>query len=150
MERIDGSVPMPAVARYLGYAGVIPFAAMALNQFAGGPLPADFALKVFLFYSAAILSFLGGIRWGSATRLEDGLGRELIIAVIPSLWAVVCLLLNDPDRSVWSLLAGFVLMGVVDVYRPAPGLAGWIRRLRAQLTVAVVMCHLLMIASFYT
>lgn len=150
MERIDESRQMPNVARYLGYGGVIPFAAMALNQIAGGPLPADFALKVFLYYSAAILSFLGGVRWGSITRMEDGLGRELVISVMPSLWAVVCLLLNNPDHSVWLLLAGFVLMGVADVYWPAPGLAGWMRRLRAQLTVAVVMCHLLLMVSFYT
>ena len=140
---------MPAIARYLGYGGVIPFLAMALNQFAGGPLPADFALKVFLFYSAAILSFLGGIRWGSATRLEDGLGRELVISVIPSLWAVVCLLLNNADDSVWWLLAGFVLMGVADVYRPVPGLADWMRRLRLQLTVAVVICHLVLAGSLH-
>jgi hypothetical protein len=148
VERIDESAPMPAVARYLGYAGVIPFAAMALNQYTDGPLPAEFAVDVFLYYSAVILSFLGGIRWGSVTRLERGLGRELLISVTPSLWAVACLLLNNPDRSLWWLLAGFVLMGVADVLRPAPALAAWMRQLRLQLTVAVVVCHLLMAAWF--
>lgn len=149
MERSDGKGPMPGAAVYLGYGGAIPFLAMALNVFAGGPLAADFALKVFLFYSAAILSFLGGIRWGSVTRLEEGLGRELVISVIPSLWAVVCLLLKNPHHSVWWLLAGFVLMGIADVYRPAPGLANWMRRLRLQLTVAVVICHLAMATSLH-
>lgn len=147
MQHVDDSVPMPGAARYLGYAGVIPFAAMALDQLVGGPLPTHTAQQVFLFYSAAILSFLGGIRWGGATRLADGLGRELVISVIPSLWAVAGLLLDTPARSVWWLLAGFVAIGAADVVRPAPGLALWMRRLRLQLTVAVVVCHLVMAAS---
>ncbi len=147
MEQFADLRSIPTAAKYLGYGGVIPFAALALNQFAGGPLSSALSEQAFLYYSAAILSFLGGIRWGSVTRLEQGLGRELLISVIPSLWAVACLLLSGVDRALWWLLAGFVLMGVADVYRPAPGLAGWMRRLRLQLTVAVVICHLVIIAS---
>jgi hypothetical protein len=149
VEHVDDSVPMPSAAKYLGYGGVIPFAAMALNQLVGGPLPVQIAQEVFLYYSAAILSFLGGIRWGGATRLETGLSRELVISVIPSLWAVACLLLDSPDLSVWWLLAGFVAMGVADVFRPAPGLALWMRQLRLRLTIAVVICHLVMAASLH-
>ena len=115
MEPVDASKPIPGAARLLGYAGVLPFAAMVLDRMVGAPLSPDFALKIFLFYSAAILSFLGGIRWGSITRSEHGLARELIISVMPSLWAVVCLLLADPAASVWALLAGFALMGLADV-----------------------------------
>ena len=147
MEHVDDPVPMPRAAKYLGYGGVIPFAAMALNQIVGGPLPVQIAQEVFIYYSAAILSFLGGIRWGGATRLETGLSRELVISVMPSLWAVACLLLDSPVPSVWCLLAGFVVMGVADVFRPAPGLALWMRQLRLQLTVAVVICHLAMAAA---
>jgi hypothetical protein len=149
VEHVDDSVPMPSAAKYLGYGGVIPFAAMALNQLVGGPLPVQIAQEVFLYYSAAILSFLGGIRWGGATRLETRLSRELVISVIPSLWAVACLLLDSPDLSVWWLLAGFVAMGVADVFRPAPGLALWMRQLRLRLTIAVVICHLVMAASLH-
>lgn len=147
MQTTHESQPMPGVARYLGYGGVLPFAAMALNHIAGAPLPADFALKAFLFYSAAILSFLGGIRWGSITTAEHGLAREMVTSVIPSLWAVVCLLLNDAAASVWCLLAGFALMGAVDYLRPSPGLAIWMRQLRLQLTIAVVACHIVLVWS---
>jgi hypothetical protein len=149
MQHVDDSVAMPRVAKYLGYGGVIPFAAMVLNQLVGGPLPVQIAQEVFIYYSAAILSFLGGIRWGSATRLETGLNRELVISVLPSLWAVACLLLDSPDLSVWWLLAGFVVMGAADVFRPAAGLALWMGQLRLQLTIAVVICHLLMAASLH-
>jgi hypothetical protein len=145
----EGRAQIPGVAKILGYGGVLPFAAMAINQIMGGPLPTDFALKVFLYYSAAILSFLGGIRWGGMTRMEDGLARELIVSVTPSLWAVFCLLLDDATRSVWLLQAGFVMMGVADFYWPGPGLAEWMRHLRLRLTVAVVICHLLVAASFH-
>ena len=149
MENADDFVAMPSAARYLGYAGVIPFAAMVLNEVAGGPLPGEIAQQVFVYYSAAILSFLGGIRWGGATRIQSGLGRELVIAVIPSLWAVAGLLLGNLAHSLWWLLAGFVVMGVADVYRPAPGLAFWMRRLRLHLTIAVVVCHLAIAASLH-
>ncbi len=147
MQRVDSSAAIPSAAKYLGYGGVIPFAAMVVNQIAGGPLPGQIGQQVFIFYSAAILSFLGGIRWGGATRLEHGLGRELVISVMPSLWAVACLLLDSVDHSVWLLLAGFVMAGVADVFRPVPGLAAWMRQLRLRLTVAVVICHLIMAAS---
>ena len=68
---------------------------------------------------------------------------------MPSLWAVACLLLDTIDLSVWWLLAGFVVMGIADVSRPAPGLALWMRQLRLQLTIAVVICHLVMAASLH-
>ena len=69
--------------------------------------------------------------------------------MLPSLWAVVCLLVGDAAYSVWWLLAGFVVMGFADVLRPAPGLARWMRRLRLQLSIAVVICHLLMAALLH-
>ena len=145
MERMDGSADMPRVARYLGYGGVIPFLAMALNQIAGGPLPADFAMNVFLYYSAAILSFLGGIRWGAATRLNTGMGRDLVISIVPSLWAVGCLLLGSTEWTIGALLLGFVLMGILDALLPAASIAAWMTGLRIQLTIAVAICHLLLI-----
>jgi hypothetical protein len=141
---MDGSADMPSVARYLGYGGVIPFLAMALNQIAGGPLPVDFALKVFLYYSAAILSFLGGIRWGAATRLNTGMSRELVVSIVPSLWAVGCLLLGSTEWTIGVLLLGYVLMGIVDALLPVAGIAAWMTGLRVQLTIAVAICHLLL------
>ena len=93
---------------------------MVINLIADGPLPADFALKVFLCYSAAILSFLGGIRWGAATNLQTAMGRELTISIMPSLWAVLFLLMTSAQWSVWGLLSGFVLIGIVDCRWPVP------------------------------
>lgn len=138
---------IPAVARILGYGGVLPFAAMAINLIANGPLPADLALRIFLCYSAAILSFLGGIRWGAATNLQARMKRELTISVLPGLWAASSLLMGSALWSVWALLSGFVLIGIVDVRWPVPGIAAWMVGLRFRLTAAVVICHLVVVTA---
>ena len=117
----DEPVRIPGTARMLGYGGVLPFAAMVLNQVMVGPLSADFALKVFVCYSAAILSFLGGIRWGAATNLQTAMGRELVIAVVPSLWAVMCLLAISVELSIWGLLSRFRIDGCCRCALARPG-----------------------------
>ena len=147
MTRSDSPARIPVIAKILGYGGVLPFAAMVINLIADGPLPADFALKVFLCYSAAILSFLGGIRWGAATNLQTAMGRELTISIMPSLWAVLFLLMTSAQWSVWGLLSGFVLIGIVDWRWPVPGIAAWMMVLRMRLTAAVVICHLGLLAA---
>lgn len=147
MNRGNGPVRMPGIARTFGYGGVLPFAAMALNLIADGPLAADFALKVFLCYSAAILSFLGGIRWGAATNLQTGMRRELTISILPGLWAASSLLMSSAEWSIWGLALGFVLMGIVDARWPVPGIAPWMPGLRIRLTAAVVICHLVAVTA---
>ncbi len=149
MIRGDRPAQIPGIAKILGYGGVLPFAAIPFNLIAGGPLSADFAMKVFLYYSAAILSFLGGIRWGAATNLQTAMVRELTISVLPSLWAVSCLLMSDAQWGVWGLLTGFVLIGLFDVRCPVPGMAAWMSGLRLRLTVAVVVCHLVVATAIF-
>jgi len=146
LTRGESPAQIPGIASILGYGGVLPFAALALNLIADGPLPADFALKIFLYYSAAILSFLGGIRWGAATNLQTALARELTISILPGLWAVICLLMSSAQWSVWGLLCGFVVIGLADVRCPVPGMVAWMLRLRIRLTAAVALCHLAVVA----
>jgi hypothetical protein len=140
------TVRIPVTAKYLGYGGVAPFVLVLLNETANGPLASDLALRIFVFYGAVILSFLGGVRWGAATRLDSGMTRELLISIVPSLWAVACLLPSRIEWSVGGLLAGFVLMGLADFYAAGPALATWMRLLRARLTVAVALCHVVLAA----
>jgi hypothetical protein len=98
--------PVPAAARWLGGAGLIPFAALAL----AGPF-VDVAARpgvafALAAYGATILSFLGGIRWGlaiSSAVSGAALARPLVVSVIPSLVAWVALLL--PSASSLALLA---------------------------------------------
>ena len=142
-ELPDSTDTIPTAARALGYGGVVPFLAAAINVAAGGPLAPATALTVFLYYAAIILSFLGGIRWGASVNDEQRLVRELGLSVVPSLWAFACLLLPGSSDAVWFLLAGFVAMGIADsIWRPA-SMPPWMRRLRIQLTAAVSACHVL-------
>ncbi len=133
---------MTATARWLGFAGVLPFAITAVNLHSGWPLFDGFALQVFIVYSAVILSFLGGIRWGLAARTEQAPASEYVIAIAPSLVAVTAVLLPRPHWQVLVLAAGFAAVGLVDHLRPA-GMPTWLHDLRWQLTLLVVSMHAL-------
>ena len=146
MNQVDLSV-IPPTARLLGYAGVLPFAALALAHVFGNAAISGHALRSFLAYSAVILSFLGGIRWGVATRFEPSQAGALVISVLPGLWAFACLLWPDPGVAVWGLLLGFMTLGMADWLRPAPGSAAWMIGLRVRLSFAVVACHVVLIVS---
>jgi predicted membrane-bound spermidine synthase len=97
---------LPPLARWLGYAGLIPFvAAAALVWF----LPAtDRATPAFALtaYGATIASFLGAVHWGLAMRDPNHQPTlHHIWAVIPSLLAWLAMLLAPR--------AGLVLLAVL-------------------------------------
>ena len=138
---------IPTIPALLGYAGVLPFAALALVVLFGqGDWPA-LALQAFLAYGAVILSFLGGIRWGAAARATPIRAAEFVVAVVPSLWAWACLLVASPEFAAWGLLGGFLVFGLADWLRPPPATAPWLVALRLRLTTAVALCHALVIIA---
>jgi len=130
-------------ARWLGFAGVLPFAASALNLHTGWPLFDGFALQVFIVYSAVILSFLGGIRWGLAARHVTATAGDYVLAIMPSLIAVMAVLLPRPAWQVLLLASGFAAIGALDHWRPAAGMPRWLHTLRWQLSALVLLTHLL-------
>ncbi len=138
---------IPTVPALLGYAGVLPFAALALLALFGQGQWPEMALRAFLAYGAVILSFLGGIRWGAAARATPIRAAEFVVAVVPSLWAWACLLAASPDLAAWGLLSGFLVFGLADWLRPPPAMAPWLVALRLRLTTAVALCHALVIIA---
>jgi len=137
---------IPIKAAILGYSGVIPFAvAAALFAFANNG-SRQTALEGFLIYGAVILSFLGGIRWGAASSSRHDPGRGLIVSVLPSLWAAFFLWWPSDETAAAGLMAGFILMGLLDRLRPGLNVPAWMVTLRTRLTFAVVACHLLVLA----
>ena len=138
---MQNTTPIPAPARWLGYGGLLPFAALAGSFLAGGPLFPGFALQAFLVYAATILAFVGGVRWGAAVVSGEGLARELALSVVPALWAAGALLLPRPDHSVAALAAGFLTFGIVDRLVAYPGAPSWMSRLRLQLSLGAALCH---------
>lgn len=91
----------------LGYAGLFPQVAALATCFFGrdtdvGPM---FAFA----YAALILSFLGGIWWGFAMNSGRDQGRIATLAVIPSLFGALLILLSI--SHILSLGCALVLMG---------------------------------------
>lgn len=129
-------------AVWLGLAGVLPFALLAVAVWS--PNWRALALPALLAYSALILSFLGGVRWGRALSVDRPL--EYLWSVLPSLWALAALQLS-PLAGLLVLGAGFVgqwwLDGPGDLM-PAPA---WFRRLRGLLTALVLACHLIAVLA---
>ncbi len=98
---------LPAPARLLGPAGLIPFAGLAALAFAGQAwAPAALAA-----YGATILAFLGAVHWGLALRAppaEHGAAwGRLGLGVVPALLGWVALLL--PVAAGLGLIAAAIL-----------------------------------------
>jgi hypothetical protein len=128
---------IPGAVLALGWAGVIPFAGLALAAVAGIALPLV-PLPALAAYGTAILSFMGGAQWGLAMRTAAG-ARGYAVSVLPALLGWVALLL--PARPGLVLLAaGFALLLGYDLWTVRRGEApAWYAHLRAQLTGAVVL-----------
>lgn len=137
---------IPPAAAWLGGAGLIPFAAAALAAMIveDAQLRA-LALQAFVAYSAVILSFLGGVRWGAA--LGEAGWRPLALSVLPSLIACGCLLIQPFDAlKILALL--YAVIGFFDVMRrPSPEWPAWFMKLRARLSGAVVVVHGVLLAA---
>jgi Protein of unknown function (DUF3429) len=140
------STAIPAAPFWLGSLGLLPFIGSALLYlFAHTPEQRQLALQVFANYSAVILSFLGGIRWGAALPLPSF--RLLLRAVLPSLVGAGCLLLAPLD-AVPLLAVTFFIVGWTDCRRTSHALwPFWFKRLRLMLSVAVVSMHTIMVAA---
>ncbi|TVP47212.1 MAG: DUF3429 domain-containing protein [Halomonas sp.] len=135
-----------STAWYLGLAGLLPFiGGSALVWF--GPIAWQVtAIYGFIYYSAVILSFLGGVHWGSALQVSRaGNIRRLLLAMVPSLIAWPALLFNV-HTGLWVLLLGFLLIGGYDLSREGrEGFPSWYFKLRGLLTLVVVLLHIVVL-----
>lgn len=127
-------------AGLLGYAGLLPFLGLAIAAATGtGP---ENAAAWFAGYSAVILSFLGGIRWGLASATDGGpTARDLVLAVALSLWGWFSLLLPVVQAQVAVLLAGHGAALAADRLLPAARQPAWLSQLRLVLSAGALICH---------
>jgi hypothetical protein len=126
----------------LGLSGVLPFALLAVALWS--PQWRALAQPVLLAYSALILSFLGGVRWGRALAADRPI--EYVWAVLPSLWALLALQL-PPLAGLLVLGAGFVGQWWLDGPADRLPVAAWFRRFRGLLTALVLACHLIAVLA---
>jgi hypothetical protein len=128
---------VPRAAALLGWAGLIPFVGLAALLHLGPEGGRLLAAHMLAFYGVAILSFLGGCRWGfAAAGLGEGPAlRPLVLSVVPALYAWAAMPLGVPDALVF-LAAGFVaLLGADISLTRAGGAPAWWPRLRWPLSV---------------
>ncbi|MCA1768832.1 MAG: DUF3429 domain-containing protein [Halomonas sp.] len=140
---------LPRLPWALGLAGLIPFLALSSASWLAPVAWQVIAVPAFLYYSAVILSFLGGVQWGVAMSLESddsrGFRSRLVLSMVPSLIAWPALLLH-PVIGAWVLIAGFLLVRLHECGKMSRELLPvWYQSLRNLLTVVVVTCHGLVI-----
>ena len=133
---------IPHVALVLGLGGLIPFGVSAFSQWIQVPfLPTELGLKAGTIYGAVILSFLGGIRWGTAMKTlnQDRQARQLAGSIVASLAGWLSLLLS-PVTGICLLIAGFLLQALWDILSVEQNhLPEWFGKFRMLLTVGAVL-----------
>ena len=127
-------------ARWLGYAGLVPFVGCAVAAHLTGPI-GGLAREALVAYGALIATFLGGVHWGFGF-LGRGSGWALFgWGVTPSLVAWGALLL--PVQPALLLLSAMLVVAFLVDRRVYPrfGAGAWLN-LRLQLTSVAVVCCL--------
>lgn len=135
----------PRAATLLGYAGLLPFFGLAGLAIWGPPALSQIASSGLLVYGVAILSFMGGCRWGFAAA---GLGRgatisAFAVAVAPALvgWAALWArpILSDAVVSGLLVLSLAALL-ISDLWAARTGAApDWWPALRVPLTIGACL-----------
>lgn len=127
-------------AKYLGYAGLIPFLTFSIGSWMPLPYFSD-AIHILIAYAAIILSFMGAIHWGvamSSVNLQRS--KYFIVSVIPALTAWLALLAPD-TLALIILLCGFIALLAYDrAVKKSQALPDWYIPMRKTLTLVVVLC----------
>ena len=134
---------IPAVALVLGLAGLIPFGLAAVSLWVAVPgLSPDHGFRLLTAYGAIILSFLGGIRWGTAIGPYGSRRQatEFTLSVLGSIAGLAAVFLTSIP-SLTLLIGGFLMQALWDVTSVETGrLPLWFGKLRMILTAFVVTC----------
>lgn len=144
-DRADGLMGrVPPAAKWLGLAGLLPFAAGALAVVGLPAGETGVGRALLAGYAAAILSFLGGCRWGFASAgMGDGPRFvPLAISVLPPLYAWSVMTLEDPARLLLLAVGFFVLYAGDVILTKEGGAPAWWPALRMPLTTGAVVALL--------
>ncbi|MES1991623.1 MAG: DUF3429 domain-containing protein [Pseudomonadota bacterium] len=123
----------------VGYLVLVPLVAMAMVVVMTYPnAGADAVLKVEITYAAALLSFLGGIRWGialmaGATHLNFR-PLALVTLALPFAWAV---LFMAPVMALPALMIGYLAVALGEKLGGASPVPDWYHNLLVPLTVMI-------------
>ena len=142
MTERNSPTSIPGAALLLGLAGLIPFLGGAAALWAMLPgLAPERGRQQIIAYGAIILSFLGGIRWGTAIGPYDTRrqGLEFAASVLGSLAGLAAIFIPAVP-ALTLLIAGFLMQALWDVTSVESGrLPAWFGKLRMLLTAGAVI-----------
>lgn len=133
-----------AWARWLTFAGAIPFIAGSAALWLAPHQYRAFATHVLSAYAAVILSFLGGIQWGLALNLLGSAPKSarniFLLSVVPSLLAWAMLLLPEPKTRILLAIFLFAFVWVIDALLNVQKLIPpWFFKLRSIISAIVIV-----------
>ncbi|XP_074524560.1 transmembrane protein 69-like isoform X2 [Halichoeres trimaculatus] len=126
----------PKPALYLGFAGLIPFAAPTLFMALTESFFPELAYAQ-LAYAASIVSFLGGARWGFALPESSPAKPDwinLANSVVPSLFAWLTMLMSDNILTAELMVIMALGITLHNDLSLLPTYPTWFKALRAVLT----------------
>lgn len=131
-------------AKYLAYAGLIPFVSMPILVMIG-LMDAYLGYLYFVQYSAIILSFFGGIHWLDAIQNRRN-GHQLYVSMLPSITAWISLIFLSGTMLLSVLSIAYISILLYDKFVLAmeKDILLDYTKLRMQLTTVVVLSHLFM------
>ena len=133
IDRVDAPGRAPVAANWMGYLGLLPFAAAA----AGPWLGLGWTVEWLAAYGAVILSFIGAIHWGLAMGQRSPAPASFHASVVPALVGWVALIL--PTLIALPLLAaGFMAWRFWEYRYATVTMPRWFQRLRTVLTLGAV------------
>ncbi|MEO0329451.1 MAG: DUF3429 domain-containing protein [Pseudomonadota bacterium] len=135
----------------LSLGGFIPFgllAAMVVTDI-DFSIPSIFTpLQLFIIWSAVILTFLGGIRWGLALSVNPPNTTDLLLCVIPAIVVLFSFGFAPETYLVLILLIFFVIHGVWDyLYLKYSIVPDWFSGVRLVVTICVTITQLAVFLS---
>lgn len=118
---VSRNEPPPLALWTIALLALSPFPLAALAYAYGAPQLARPALTIILTWSAVVMSFLGGVRWGMETTLFEPRWYRQAISVLSGVAAWLLLLARHriPDRWVIAgAIAAFLLQWLFDHQGP--------------------------------
>lgn len=136
---------MNSQAKYLGYAGLVPFLALNIALFTQ-VYPSTLIYILFTQYSAVLLSFFGGIHWYDAVSSKRS-GHQLYVAMLPTIVGWICLSQTGAHWVLGVLSMSYLLVLFYDkqVLTLPKDMVVEYTKLRMTLTTVVVLSHAVMI-----
>ncbi|MGC6531142.1 MAG: DUF3429 domain-containing protein [Candidatus Puniceispirillaceae bacterium] len=121
-------------AKFLGYAGLLPFVFLALASLMGLHLPFAPSQALLIGYGAVILTFVGALHWGAQMASGAPSSWAFIWSVIPSLMGWVALMVPAGFAAL-IIIIGLITCWAIDRRAIAKGIwPSWMGSMRTILT----------------